>query len=126
MCVTCVSPNLNIIYEVWDYGYTKVKYRFLKVTLSKYGLILIKIPIDLNILFLIYCICSVHHFNLSSIIMPKNLVLLTSSIALFLIEIFSVLEFILVLQKKPCNVFYRYLMSICSPVATHQAYSIQY
>ena len=59
------------------YGYTKVKYRFLKVTLSKYGLILIKIPIDLDILFLIYCICSVH-FNLSSIITPKNLVLLTS------------------------------------------------
>ena len=32
-------------------------------------------PIDLDNLFLIYCICAVH-FNLSSIITPKNLVLL--------------------------------------------------
>ena len=78
------------------YGYTKVKYRFLKVTLSKYGLILIKIPIELDNLFLIYSICSVH-FNLSSIMTTKNLVLLTSSIALFLIEIFPVLDFILAL-----------------------------
>ena len=33
-------------------------------------------PIDLDNLFLIYCICAVH-FNLSSIITPKNFVLLT-------------------------------------------------
>ena len=33
-------------------------------------------PIDLDNLFLIYCICGVH-FNLSSIITPKNCVLLT-------------------------------------------------
>ena len=61
------------------------------MTLSKYGLILIKIPIDLDIL------CSSVHFNLPSITTPKNLVLLTSSIALFLIEIFPVLDFILAL-----------------------------
>ena len=36
-------------------------------------------PIDLDNLFLIYCICVVN-FNLSSIITPKNLVLLTLKI----------------------------------------------
>ena len=36
-------------------------------------------PIDLDNLFLIYCICAVH-FNLSSIITPKNFVLLTLKI----------------------------------------------
>ena len=54
-CVSHAFPQTSTQYM--RYGYTKVKYRFLKVTLSKYGLILIKIPIDLTrYLFLIYCI----------------------------------------------------------------------
>ena len=44
--------------------------------------------------------------------MPENLVLITSSIVLFLIEIFLV-YILFLLYEKPCNVFYPYLMSMC-------------
>ena len=67
------------------------------------------------------------HFNLLLIIMPKKLVLLTLAITLFLIEIFPILDLIL-LYEKPCNVFYQYLVSVCLLVyiATYQDYSVQY
>ena len=53
-CVSHAFPQTSTQYM--RYGYKKGKYRFLEVTLSKYGLILIKIPKYLDILFLIYCI----------------------------------------------------------------------
>ena len=51
--ITRNSMVLLTLTQYMRYGHTKVKYRFHRVTLSKYGLILIKIPIDLDIIFLI-------------------------------------------------------------------------
>ena len=53
----------------------KEKYIFLKLCLSRNFIILEIIPIDFDILFLMYVICA-DQFSLLSMIMPRNLVLL--------------------------------------------------
>ena len=64
----------------------KEKYIFLKVCLSKNFIILEIIPINFDILFLMYVICA-DQFSLLSMIMPMNLVLLLRSMGFLLIYI---------------------------------------
>ena len=59
---------------------------FLKVCLSRNFLILEIIPIDFDILFLMYVICA-DQFSLLSMIMPRNLVMLLRLMGFLLIYI---------------------------------------